>query len=90
MTILESSNLIFAIFGRAADSNTAAILAANNDKNAAINTLLSSGAGFQSNAELVSAVYANTMGAELANSPLVALWTTLLDAGMMDKAQFVS
>ena len=54
MTILESSNLIFAIFGRAADSNTAAILAANNDKNAAINTLLSSGAGFQSNAELVS------------------------------------
>ena len=90
MTILESSNLIFAIFGRAADSNTAAILAANNDKNAAINTLLSSGASFQSNAELASAVYANTMGAELANSPLVALWTTLLDAGMMDKAQFVS
>ena len=90
MTILEFSNLIFAIFGRAADSNTAAILAANNDKNAAINTLLSSGASFQSNAELVSAVYANTMGAELANSPLVALWTTLLDAGMMDKAQFVS
>ena len=90
MTILDSSNLIFAIFGRAADSNTASVLAASNDKTAAINALLSSGASFQSNTELVNAVYTNTMGAELAGSPLVALWTTLLDAGMMDKAQFVS
>ena len=89
MNLLQSSNLIFTVLGRAADAATANSLA-NADQASAINSVIaSSGADSMSNAAFVNQVWTNAMGPSMANSPLTTIWTMFLDMGLVNKAAFV-